>query len=119
MTEMMSSHATIAGTMDCPEEELTQAIYNILLVQFHDILPGSSVQSAVEKILRVLDHAIEIFARVKARARFGFLAKFVDLVLQIRFRKNRPSLFGMSECTQHIYSDSFYPNLSVSLNSVL
>ncbi len=71
MTEMMASHAHMAGTMDYPAEELVQAIYDILLVQFHDILPGSSVQSAEEMGLRVLDHALEILARVKARAFFA------------------------------------------------
>lgn len=71
MTEMMSSHAAIAGTMEYPAEELTQAIYDILLVQFHDMLPGTSIQPAEEMGLRVLDHALEILTRVKARAFFS------------------------------------------------
>ena len=71
MTEMMSSHAAIAGTMEYPAEELTQAIYDILLVQFHDMLPGTCIQPAEEMGLRVLDHGIEILTRIKARAFFA------------------------------------------------
>lgn len=71
MTEIMSSHAAVAGTMDYPYEELTQAMYDILLVQFHDMLPGTSIQPAEEMGLRVLDHGMEILTRVKARAFFA------------------------------------------------
>ncbi|MBR5507293.1 MAG: alpha-mannosidase, partial [Clostridia bacterium] len=40
-------------------------------VQFHDILPGSSIQSAEEMGIRMLDHALEILSRLKAKAFFA------------------------------------------------
>jgi len=53
-----------------PAEEIGQAVYDMLTVQFHDILPGTSIQPAEESALRTLDHGMEILARVRARAFF-------------------------------------------------
>lgn len=71
MTESMCSHAALCGLMPYPEKELAEALYDILTVQFHDMLPGSSIQPAEEMGLRMLDHALEILSRVKARAFFA------------------------------------------------
>ncbi len=71
LTETMCAHAANAGLMDYPEEELLKALYDILLIQFHDILPGSSIQSAEEMGVRLADHAIEILSRIKAKAFFA------------------------------------------------
>lgn len=74
MTESMVSHASLEKLMDYPENELAEALYDILTVQFHDMLPGSSIQPAEEMGLRMLDHALEILSRVKARAFFALAA---------------------------------------------
>ena len=74
MTESMASHASLEKLMDYPENELAEALYDILTVQFHDMLPGSSIQPAEEMGLRMLDHALEILSRVKARAFFALAA---------------------------------------------
>ena len=74
MTESMASHASLEKLMDYPEKELAEALYDILTVQFHDMLPGSSIQPAEEMGLRMLDHALEILSRVKARAFFALAA---------------------------------------------
>ena len=74
MTEKMCSHASLSGLMEYPEKEFAEAIYDILTVQFHDSLPGSSVQPVEEMALRKLDHALEILSRVKARAFFALSA---------------------------------------------
>ena len=71
MTETMCSQAEIAGLMKYPKNELEEALYDILTVQFHDMLPGSSIQPAEEMGLRMLDHALEILSRLKARAFFA------------------------------------------------
>ena len=71
MTEMMASHASLAGLMEYPEKEFAEALYDIITVQFHDMLPGSSIQPAEEMCLRMLDHALEILSRVRARAFFA------------------------------------------------
>ncbi len=74
LTESMCSHASAAGLIQYPTEELAAAMYDILTVQFHDILPGSSIQAAEEMGIRMLDHAQEILSRVKARAFFALAA---------------------------------------------
>ena len=71
LTEAMSSHASKEGLMEYPEKELNDAMYDILTVQFHDMLPGSSIKPAEEMGLRMLDHSLEILSRVKARAFFS------------------------------------------------
>lgn len=71
MTEKMCSQAAMQGIMEYPEKELEQAVYDMVTIQFHDALPGSSVQPAEEMCLRYLDHALEIISRVKARAFFA------------------------------------------------
>ncbi len=70
LTESMCAHASSLGLMEYPEEKLAEAIYDIVTVQFHDMLPGSSIQPAEEMCIRMLDHAIEILSRIKAKAFF-------------------------------------------------
>lgn len=74
MTEGMCAHAHSQGLMAYPEKELAEAMYDIMTVQFHDMLPGSSIQPAEEMGIRMLDHALEILSRVKARAFFALSA---------------------------------------------
>lgn len=71
LTESMCAHASAVGLMKYPEEKLAEAIYDIITVQFHDMLPGSSIQPAEEMCIRMLDHAIEILSRIKAQAFFA------------------------------------------------
>lgn len=66
--EKMVTHAAALGLMDYPETELGEALYDLLTVQFHDVLPGSSIQPAEEGGLRMLDHALELLSRVRMRA---------------------------------------------------
>lgn len=71
MTEMMCSHACAAGLMEYPFKELADAMYDLMTVEFHDVLPGSSIQPAEEMGIRMLDHSIEILTRLKAKAFFA------------------------------------------------
>ena len=70
MTERMCAQAEMQGLMDYPKADLEAALYDLLTVQFHDMLPGSSIQPAEEMGMRMLDHALEILSRLKARAFF-------------------------------------------------
>lgn len=70
-TEKMATAAWMQGVMDYPRQELEQAQRDLLTCEFHDILPGSSIQPAEEASLRMLDHGLEILSRVKARAFFA------------------------------------------------
>ena len=57
--------------MEYPFKELADAMYDIMTVEFHDVLPGSSIQPAEEMGIRMMDHAIEILTRLKAKAFFA------------------------------------------------
>lgn len=70
-TESICAHAAEQGLMEYPSEDFAKAIYDILTIQFHDILPGSSIQAAEEMGIRMADHALEILSRLKARAFFA------------------------------------------------
>ena len=69
--EKMASAAWANGLMPYPEEEIHEALCDLMTGQFHDILPGSSIQPVEEASLRMLDHGLEIAARAKARAFFA------------------------------------------------
>ncbi len=71
VTERMCSAASSQGLMKYPGEELREAAADMLKVQFHDILPGTSVQAAEESSLRTMSHGLEILSRVRARAFFA------------------------------------------------
>ncbi|GGD77550.1 glycoside hydrolase family 38 C-terminal domain-containing protein [Paenibacillus nasutitermitis] len=70
-TEKMLSAAALNGLLANPKTELLEGFYDLMLAQFHDILPGSSVQPAEDASLRLLDHGLEIASRLKARAFFA------------------------------------------------
>lgn len=70
-TEKMAASASAQGLMDYPSDDLAEAGRDLAFCEFHDILPGSSVQSVEDMSLRVLDHGLEIISRAKARAFFA------------------------------------------------
>lgn len=68
MTESMCSQAALEEKMEYPAEDLTKALYDILLAQFHDMLPGTVIKPGEEQGLRMLAHAREILSKLKMRA---------------------------------------------------
>jgi alpha-mannosidase len=70
-TEKMASAAWGCGNMTYPQAELQEVMRDLATCEFHDILPGSSIQPAEEMAVRILDHGLEILSRVKARAFFA------------------------------------------------
>ena len=72
--EKIAVHAEALGLMAYPAAELGEALYDMLTVQFHDMLPGSSIQPAEQMIMRMLDHALELLSRVETRAFFALTA---------------------------------------------
>lgn len=71
VAEKMAAAAAYQGLMKYPESDLREALRDLAFSQFHDILPGSSIQPAEESSVRRLDHGLEILSRVKARAFFA------------------------------------------------
>lgn len=72
--EKMASAAAHQGLMAYPAEDFKQAMYDLATCEFHDILPGSSIQNVEDAALRMLDHGLEILSRIKARAFFALSA---------------------------------------------
>ena len=71
MTEKMACQADMAGKMDYPFDELKEAERSLLLCEFHDILPGSAIETVEESSLQLMDHGLELASRIKTKAFFA------------------------------------------------
>ena len=71
LTEKMLSAAWVQGALVYPQDDLKEAMTDLATAEFHDILPGSSIQPVEEMALRLMDHGLEILSRQKARAFFA------------------------------------------------
>jgi len=69
--EKMLATAAMQGRLSYPAEDIHSVMRDLATAQFHDILPGSSVQNVEEAGLRLLDHGLEILSRHKAHAFFA------------------------------------------------
>ncbi len=69
--EKMASAAYYQGLMDYPESEIRDVLCDLATCEFHDILPGSSIQPVEAAGVRMMDHGLEILSRLKARAFFS------------------------------------------------
>ena len=70
-TEKMSAAAWSAGLLPYPAAALHETACDLATSQFHDILPGSSIQRVEDYGLRLMDGALERLSRVKTRAFFA------------------------------------------------
>ena len=70
-TEKMAATAAVQGLIPFPNAELRSGARDLASCQFHDSLPGSSIQAVEGTVLRTLDHGLETLARIKARAFFA------------------------------------------------
>ena len=75
----MRSQAALRGLLPYPEKELKEAQEALLFSEFHDILPGSSIQAVEEASLQMLDHGLEILNYWKRRAFFALLSGEKDV----------------------------------------
>ncbi|MBN1556678.1 MAG: alpha-mannosidase [Lentisphaerae bacterium] len=71
VAEKMAAAAALAGLLPYPRQDLRNAVCDLLMTEFHDILPGSSIRQVEEAALRQAGHGLEIASRVKARAFFA------------------------------------------------
>ena len=116
MAEKMASAAALQGLLPYPKAEFDSALRDLLLGEFHDILPGSSVQGVEEAGLRLFDHGLETLARVKARAFFRLAAgqaHAADGAVPILAYNPHPyPVRGIFECEFNLpdfnFEDSFY-----------
>jgi len=73
-TERMLAHAAMAGLLEYPAEEILEAARDLCMSEFHDTLPGSSIQPVEENSLQSLGHGREIVSRLRARAFYALAA---------------------------------------------
>lgn len=69
--EKMASTAALNGIAAYPADAIREAEHDLLFGQFHDILPGSSIQPVEEAALRLFDHGLELLSRARARLFFA------------------------------------------------
>ncbi len=72
-TEKMATHVALEGLMAYPHKELQSALEDLLFCQFHDILPGSSIEEVEENVLQKIGHGLEILSQIKSRAFFQLI----------------------------------------------
>jgi alpha-mannosidase len=70
-TEKLASVAAMQGLLDYPKSDFDAAQRDLLFAEFHDILPGSSIQPVERTSLRLLDHGLEILSRIRAQTFFA------------------------------------------------
>lgn len=70
-TKKISASACMNGVAEYPFNDIEEAGRDLMLSQFHDILPGSSIQEVEKKGLSLMEHGIEILSRVRARMFFA------------------------------------------------
>ncbi|MBQ7318883.1 MAG: alpha-mannosidase [Clostridia bacterium] len=75
MAEKMLTIAMLAGALrEYPEDMIHTITEDLLNAEFHDVLPGSSVQSGEDNGLKLLDHGLLEAERLKTRAYFALAA---------------------------------------------
>lgn len=74
LTEKIAAHAEHCIGLAYPEDAFMEAQKDLVFCEFHDILPGSSIQPGEEAALRQLDHGLEILSRIRTKAFFALCA---------------------------------------------
>jgi len=69
-TEKMLSAAYANGLLDYPSQELADAIEKLLFIEFHDILPGSSIARVEDYALGIIGAGLDTASKLKMRAFF-------------------------------------------------
>ncbi len=75
LTEKISSVAYMTGALQSyPEKEIQSAVEDLLNAEFHDVLPGTSIQCGEDAGLRLLNHGMLETERAKLKAYFALSA---------------------------------------------
>ena len=77
-TEKILSCAYNKGLLkEYPEEKIHEITEDLLNTEFHDVLPGSSIQCGEDNGLKLLDHGLLEAERLKTRAIFALSSNIV------------------------------------------
>lgn len=68
MTEKMVAHAAMSGLMQYPEKNISEATKDLLLMEFHDILPGSAIEPVEQYSISLAGHGLIELDRVRTQA---------------------------------------------------
>lgn len=68
MTEKMAAHAAFNGLMTYPEQAVKSAANDMMVLEFHDILPGSAVASVEDYSKNLAGHGLSELQKVKTQA---------------------------------------------------
>ncbi len=74
LTEKICTHAALQGYIQYPDDSILAAQRDLLFSEFHDVLPGSSVQPVEEASLRKMQHGLEHLAMERTKAFFALCA---------------------------------------------
>jgi len=116
LTEKMITAASMNGVMEYDKIATTEALKDLMFCEFHDILPGSSIQSVEEDALRQMEHGLEIANRLKTKAFYMLLRgekAGVDKVLPI-FAYN-PHPYEVEEIFECEFMNEFVSSKVLSL----
>lgn len=72
--EKMVSAAWVNGLVDYPAEKIKEVAESLMFSEFHDILPGTSIEPVEEAAIRELDYGLEIADRLKTKMFFALTA---------------------------------------------
>ncbi len=92
-TEKIVTAAMVNGFMKYPTDQMHEALCDLMTVQFHDILPGSSIKPVEDAALHQIGHGLEILSRLKAKAFFALTsgqAKAVDNMIPVMVLNHHP-----------------------------
>lgn len=67
-TEKMAAHASFLKLMKYPADRIRTATKDMLFMEFHDILPGSSIQSVEDYSIALAGHGLDELGKVKTQA---------------------------------------------------
>lgn len=73
LTEKICSIASLYKGSVYSEEQIKQAVEDLLNSQFHDVLPGTSVRDGEKNGVMLLNHAMYILNKAKAKAFFDLI----------------------------------------------
>ncbi len=76
LTEKMLVHGALTGYFEYPKEKMDSAIKDLLLLEFHDILPGSCTPEVEEYAITLAGHGLEEARRLKTKAFLHYVVVF-------------------------------------------
>lgn len=72
--EKMITDAWAQGLMDYPAGQIKEITEDLLYAEFHDILPGTSIEPAERASIRCINHGLEVASRLKTQTFFALSA---------------------------------------------